>query len=205
MAADQTRTKRRPYRLSLAQYEDMGRLGVLTPADRVELLDGLLVEKMTKGPRHENAKHRVYKALEAARPVGAGSLASRHVRMESPVRLPRPRHRASEPEPDVAVIRGPLSSYEDHLPGPDDVILIVEIADSSVGDDRAGLSRYARHGIPCVWVVNIPEEHVEVFTSPVGRNKSARYEEREVKDRRATLALLLDGEACPVPVAGFFA
>ena len=59
MATDQKRSNRRPYRLTLAQYEDMARLGILMPADRVELLDGLLVEKTTKGPRHENAEYRV--------------------------------------------------------------------------------------------------------------------------------------------------
>jgi Uma2 family endonuclease len=199
MATDQPRTKRRLFRLSLSRYEAMGKTGLLTPADRVELLDGLLVEKMTEGPRHATTKHRVYKALEAALPEGW------HARMENPVRLPRPRRKPSEPEPDVSVLRGPLDAYDHRHPGPDDTALVVEVADSSLGADLKGLARYARHRIPCVWIVNLPEEHIEVYSAPAGRGKSAHYEEREVKDRRAVVAVLLDGvPSGPVHVASIF-
>ena len=78
------RKVKRLHRFTLKQYERMGRLGILTKADRVVLLDGLVVKKITKGPRHETVKHRVFKALEALLVEGW------HYRMENPLRLPRP-------------------------------------------------------------------------------------------------------------------
>src|SRR3954466_10338304 len=88
-------------RISLDVYRSMGDLGLLLPDDRVELLDGLLVKKMTRGPRHVTATNRLVKHLDTHLPAGWSA------RKEDPIELPGgPAGADSAPEPDVAVVRG---------------------------------------------------------------------------------------------------
>ena len=88
------------HRLSVAQYEAMGRAGILTPDDRVELLEGWLIEKMTKNPPHRIATHQARVALAQIVPPGW------YVESQEPIVTAD-----SEPEPDVAVIRGTTQDY----------------------------------------------------------------------------------------------
>lgn len=202
MSTTDRKQKRRLHRFTIAQYEKMGKAGVLSRADKVVLLDGLVVRKMTEGPRHATTKHRVQKALEAVLPAGW------HVRVESPVVLPRPEHRPSEPEPDVVVVRGKLGDYEHRHPDPQDVALVVEVADSSLEEDREALARYAAHKIPCVWIVNLRNDTVEVYTGPSGPEHAIvpGYNKREVRvcEGAAILAVLLPEAAGAVYVADLF-
>src|SRR5262249_58498297 len=108
------------YRLSLDRYHRMAELDILTPRDRVVLLDGLLVKKMTKGSPHATATRKLVKALEVVVPPGWLAI------KEDPISIPGgPEGTDSEPEPDVAVVRGSIDDYADHHPGPGDVALVV--------------------------------------------------------------------------------
>ena len=125
---------RRPlYRLSVEQYEKMVELGVLKSGERVELIDGLLLEKMPQHPPHATSVEATTEALRAI--LSEGWV----VRDQKPIRLA-----TSEPEPDVAVARGSHRSTRTH-PRPADIALLVEVADSSLDVDRSETNAmYAR-------------------------------------------------------------
>jgi Uma2 family endonuclease len=86
----------------------------------------------------------------------------------------------SEPEPDLAVVRGDLGEYEHSHPSPRDVALVVEVADVSIDRDRSIKQRaYARAGIPVYWIVNLQERQVEVYTDPGGPGEAPDYRRHE--------------------------
>jgi len=143
-----------PYRLSVERYEAMVEAGFFTEADRLELIEGMLVEKMTKGNEHRLAVQLAFHAIRAALPPGW------HATKEDPIRLPA---RQSEPEPDVAVVRGAIRDYAAGPPGPGDVALVIDIAASSVASDRALAATYLSGGIPEYWVLNIQSSCLEVY------------------------------------------
>jgi Uma2 family endonuclease len=87
------------------------------------------------------------------------------VRVQNPIRL----NDISEPQPDIALLR-PRDDYYRHAhPTPADVLLVIEVADSTVETDRSyKVPLYARAGIPEAWLVNLPEERIELFAEPAG-------------------------------------
>ena len=88
--------------------------------------------------------------------------------------LPRPEDRPSEPEPDAAVVRGNIDDYKRRHPGPGDVALVVEVSDTTYGDDSGEfLRQYAAAGIPLYWIVNIARRRIEVYSSPSGSSSYA--------------------------------
>jgi Uma2 family endonuclease len=143
-------------RLSVETYEAMIASGAFNKNDRFELIEGTLVAKMTKRPSHSTGSELCGEAIRRSLPAGW------HVRIEKPVRMPA---RDSMPEPDISVARGAIRDYEDHDPGPDDVALVVEISHTTLRADRVLASTYCGGGIPVYWLVNIPERHLEVYTS----------------------------------------
>ena len=148
-----------PYRLSVDQYEAMVASGVFTKRNRLELIEGVLMAKMTKGPRHSAVAGQIGDRLRSVLPRGW------HVRLEQPVRIPE----RSEPEPDLAVVRGAYLDYEDRHPVPAEVALVVEVAESSLTRDRDIMGHiYAAAGIPVYWIVNLRGRSrlVEVYTRP---------------------------------------
>ena len=134
-----------PYRLSVEQYEAMVASGAFKKEDRLELIEGSLVEKMTKGPNHSTGSEDC-----SCDPCCAPRWLARPI--EKPIRIP---DRDSEPEPDVSVARGKTADYRRRHPGPAEVGLVVEVADSSVEDDRAMAMTYGGGGIPVYWLVNV--------------------------------------------------
>ena len=150
-------------RLSVPQYHAMRRAGILTADDRVELLDGLLVSKMTKNPPHSLATELTRRALEDALRAG-GVHEAWHVRSQEPITT-----EDSEPEPDVTVVAGKVRDYQAAHPEPRDVALVVEIADESLRRDRRDkLAIYARAGIGSYWIVNLADRVVEIYRDPDG-------------------------------------
>ena len=142
------------YRFTVDEYERMA--GALDDP-RVELLDGYVVRKMGKKPPHIWSAGRILKELESF----TGNRWT--CRKEDPVRIPD----FDEPEPDIAVIRGPEDAYQDRIPEAKDVALLVEVAESTLERDRETKSRaYARGGIPIYWIVNLVQRQVEVYTGP---------------------------------------
>jgi Uma2 family endonuclease len=89
--------------------------------------------------------------------------AGSYLRVQLPVTLSN----INAPEPDVAIVRGTEEDYADRYPGPADLFLVIEVADSSLGTDRSTKQRlYATAGIPQYWLVNLPESQVEVYEQP---------------------------------------
>jgi Uma2 family endonuclease len=146
----------RLYRLTVDQYHQMARAGILGEDDPVELLEGLLVTKMTKNERHILAVKLIFRVLDRAVPAGW------HVSKEDPVSVSL----YNEPEPDLAVVRGGPRDYADRKPGPADLALLVEVSDTTYATDQRKLLIYARAGILVYWIVNLPLERVEVYTEP---------------------------------------
>jgi Uma2 family endonuclease len=136
----------------------MGEAGLLPPEGRFELLGGEIYQLRPPGPLHAFIVDLIGRLLEIlAQAAGA------HAREEKPVRL----NAEYDPQPDVAVVRGQEREYRERFPGPEDVLLVVEVADSSLDHDRGlKLPAYAAAGIPECWLVNLPEQQVEVYREP---------------------------------------
>jgi Uma2 family endonuclease len=153
------------WRLTVEQYHEMVRHGILGEDDPVELLNGWLVTKMTQNTFHRAAVKLVYRSLDRIVPEGW------YVDSQGPITL-----LASEPEPDVVLVRGDTRQYLDGHPGPGDVALVVEVADASVRRDRLlKKSIYARAKILVYWIVNLVERRVEVYSEPQGTGRQAGY------------------------------
>ena len=153
--------------ITVDQYHQMIRTGIVREGDAIELIDGLLVRKdrssrgeniMSHGPRHALLVVRLTR-LFAKWCESHGH----HLRIQLPVVL----NDINAPEPDVALIRGSEDDYAERHPEPTDVTLAIEVADSSVSTDRSTKQRlYATAGIPRYWLINIPDSQVEVFEQP---------------------------------------
>jgi Uma2 family endonuclease len=146
-------------RLSVSQYHHLLTAGILHSGDPVELLEGLLVEKMTKNRAHTLAKRRAYQALLRLIPAGY------YLEEQEPIRLA-----TSEPEPDIMVVRGRDTDYlDDHPPG-SAIALVIEVSDSTAGGDRRRKAElYAAAGIPVYIIINLRAERIEVQSQPSDR------------------------------------
>jgi Uma2 family endonuclease len=156
------------FRIPVEKYHEMVRAGLLTTDDRCELIDGLLVAKAKQTPRHAATSCHLADDLYHRLPAGI------RARTRCPITLAR-----SEPEPDLAVVRGDRRAFADRHPGPADTLLVVEVSDVELAFDRTVKGRiYAEAGIPEYWVVNIEERIVEVYTSPNPAATPAEYTAR---------------------------
>ncbi|MBI3972926.1 MAG: Uma2 family endonuclease [Chloroflexi bacterium] len=131
-------------RFTVKDYYRMAKAGILEPDERVELLDGEVIQVSPIGPRHGSVVDRAN--LLFVRRVGDAAL----VRVQGPVRLDD----HSEPEPDLALLRPRPGGYADRHPGPKDVLLVLEVVDTTEAlDRRLKLPLYARSGVPEVWLL----------------------------------------------------
>jgi Uma2 family endonuclease len=148
---------RPPKRFSVAAYHRMMELGLITKGDRCELIHGLIVEKPRVNPPHAAAVRRLTRLLTA---VLDGAV----LQIQLPVTLSD-----SEPEPDAAVLQGEEADYDHRHPGPKDVLLLVEVSDSTLDDDSTTkLALYAGEKIAQYWIVNLVDREVQVYTNPRG-------------------------------------
>lgn len=146
---------RRTRRWTRREYDRLVDSGIFRPGERLELLAGDLVVREPQGSLHATAIGRAEEALRAC--FGTGWV----VRVQMPIALDD----ESEPEPDLAVVRGSLADFE--LAHPSTAVLIVEVADTSLADDRRDKSSlYARAGVPEYWIVNLVERVLEVHREP---------------------------------------
>jgi Uma2 family endonuclease len=147
------------YRLTVDQYERMADAGVLND-ERVELIDGYLVKQMTQKPPHVYSVESAHVQLGRILPSGWS------IREEKPVRIPD----FNEPEPDLALVRGPRETYRTRHPEPADIALLVEVSDRTLARDRGEKrSAYARGCIPVYWIINLIDRQVEVYSGPGAR------------------------------------
>jgi Uma2 family endonuclease len=147
------------HRLTVNDYHRLGEAGILGEDDRVELLAGQLVDMSPIGPRHALAIDALTELLVTA---VAGRAA---VRVQNPVVLDD----ESEPQPDLTVVRRPWRGHPHEHPRPEDILLLIEVADSSLDTDRgAKLELYARAGIREFWIVDLTTNCVLVHRQPSG-------------------------------------
>ncbi len=145
------------HRFSVEDYHRMAQAGILTEDDRVELIEGEVVQMAPMGSRHAAQIRRLQRLLERA---GGGRVT---VSVQCPVRLGE----YSEPEPDLALLRPRADDYAAAHPTAADVLLVVEVAETSADYDRQlKLPLYARHGIPEAWLVDLERGRVEVYRRP---------------------------------------
>jgi Uma2 family endonuclease len=162
-------------RFSVDEYYAMARAGILSVNDRVELIDGEILAMTPVGPVHATVVDRVGRML--MRGVGEQAL----VRVQNPIRLDA----FTEPQPDVALLRLPDDPYIATHPQPADILLVVEVADSSLGYDRdVKASLYARAAIAEYWLVDPAATIVTCYASP----ETGTYREVVVRGRGQSIA-----------------
>ena len=153
-AADGQQSRRR---FTVAEYYALTEAGILAPDERTELLDGEIITMAAMGSRHAAG----IRAFDEVLGEALGRRATRSV--QCPLRLSH----WYEPEPDIALLRRRADAYATGHPAPADVLLLVEVADSSVQNDRRRkLPIYALFGIPEVWLADLPAGQVEIHDQP---------------------------------------
>jgi Uma2 family endonuclease len=143
------------YRFTVEEYHRMGEAGILGPEDRVELIDGDIVTMSPIGFRHANIVTNLTELFVDRR---AGRF---RVSPQNPLGIGE----RSEFQPDLVLIKGdePLG----HQPSPADVVLVVEVSDTTLRFDLSvKLPRYARAGVPEVWIVDVARDAIERYTNP---------------------------------------
>ncbi|MFV9504788.1 MAG: Uma2 family endonuclease [Oscillochloridaceae bacterium umkhey_bin13] len=144
-------------RFTVDEYSRMLAAGVLRPDERVELLDGAIVEMSPIGPLHAAIVSRLYEILLRRLPP------TYQVRAQQPIRLSL----HSEPEPDLAVVIGRVDYYATAHPTPADVRLVIEVADTTLTFDRGiKLALYATAALTEVWIVDVAGQQIEQYTDP---------------------------------------
>ncbi|MBI2940612.1 MAG: Uma2 family endonuclease [Chloroflexi bacterium] len=146
------------YQLSVSQYDRMVEAGVFPEDARVELIEGELLAMAPIGRRHVAAVNRLTRAFSRAVADGRALLS-----VQNPIHLDA----HNEPQPDVALLRPRPDDYEGSLPTASDVLLLVEVADSSLAYDRDLKTRlYARSGIADYWLVDLQASEVAAWRQP---------------------------------------
>ena len=170
-------------RLSVAQYHQMIRTGIIPEGEPIELLEGYMVLKMSRGTPHDEAMDFLDAALAAIIPAGW------YVRSQRAITLSD-----SEPEPDYAIVRGPRMHNRGRHPLATELGLVIEVSDSSLAIDRNDKARiYARAGIPVYWVVNVVDKVIEVLTQPSGPAATPAYAQRDEFPVGTAAPVVLDG------------
>ena len=170
------------FRFTVERYHELGESGVLSEADRIELIDGWVVEKSMHNPPHAIVLTRLTKRL--ARLISE----TFEIRFQLPITLS-----TSEPEPDAVVAIGPEERYRESHPTAKDIALVVEASDSSLEIDRGTkLLIYAAARIPVYWIVNIPDDRIEMYTDPRA-GKHPTYRSRTDFLRGQKIPVVLNG------------
>jgi Uma2 family endonuclease len=170
--------------ISVEQYHQLIRLGILTDDDPVELIEGALIRRTPANPLHRFVTRAAFDAISKLLP------AEWHCQMQEPITLDD-----GEPEPDVSIIRGQTTDYRDRHPGAADVALVIEVADSTLDRDRGiKLRSYARAGIAEYWIINILDRQVEVFRNPRASADPPDYATPTVYRQEQNLPIGIDGQ-----------
>jgi len=143
--------------ITVEEFFRMGEIGVFEPEARIELIDGELIDMPPIGPPHASRTKRVSKLLH--RGVGDSAIVS----TQDPIILGD----LNAPQPDIALLKPRDDFYETRHPHPDDILLLVEVADTSLAHDRdRKLPLYARFAVPEVWLIDIAGRSVTIHRDP---------------------------------------
>ncbi len=169
-------------RITVEEYERLADSGVFDEPERIELIDGYIVTKARQSPEHCYSINTACDALRKL--VGSGWT----WQQRDPVRIPV----FDEPEPDIAIVRGPDENYRHRHPGPSDVGLVIEVSMVTTLDLDRGrkLSAYASGGIPVYWIVNLVDRQIEVYTAP----SLGAYQTRADYRPGQAVPLVIDGQ-----------
>jgi Uma2 family endonuclease len=151
---------------TVGEYERMGQTGVFAPDDRVELIEGEIIEMSPVGSRHAACVDLVARLLNEQ--VGDSAI----VRVQSPIVLDD----FSEPQPDIALLKFRDDFYRNAHPRPEDVLLVIEVSDTTVEYDRhVKVPAYARAGIPEALIFNLPDDQLEYYAQPEAGSYQVTY------------------------------
>lgn len=149
------------HKFDVEQYQLMGKAGVFHPEARVELIDGEIISMTPIGLRHSITINR-FNQFFVPNLKGRGI-----VSIQNPIRLPN----YSEPQPDIVILGHRDDFYEGKFPEAEDVLLLIEVADSSLRyDQTTKLSLYSEYGILEYWIANLERNILEIYRQP--QNKS---------------------------------
>lgn len=169
-------------RFTVPEYHKLIEIGILTEDDDLELLDGHLVTKMSRGAPHDGTLKKVEKRLSRVLPSGWDTRAQMGFTLAG-----------SEPEPDILLVRDEPSGYTTRHPTPSEAGLVIEVADSTLASDRAlKLPLYAHAGIAEYWIVNFADRQIEVYTDPQPNASPPSYATRMDYRSGQTVTLVLD-------------
>jgi Uma2 family endonuclease len=145
------------HRWTVAEYHKMAEVGLLNEDARVELIEGDIIEMAPIGSGHGGKVKRFIHLF--SRLLGDTAI----VAAQDPVVLGK----RSELQPDIAILRWRDDFYESAHPGPEDILLVVEVADTTARYDRKiKVPLYARHGIPEVWLLDLQQQVLEIYRNP---------------------------------------
>jgi hypothetical protein len=178
-------------RITVDEYHEMIRTGILAEDEPVELLEGWIVIKRARNPPHDLTLEKSDIAIRGQIPPGW------RVRIQSALTTDD-----SEPEPDIAAVRGPIPTVARSHPRPSEVGMLAEVSESSLDHDRTvKLSAYASARIAVYWIINILQRQVEVYADPTGPAAQPTYRSRRDYGETDMVPLVLDGqEVARIPV-----
>lgn len=144
-------------RFTIDDYHKLAKLGFFHEDDHIELINGEIIQMVAKGTAHETCLRKLWKEL----PKLIGDRAT--LQSQAPITLPP----NSEPEPDFAIVRNRTDDYLSAHPSPSDVLLVMEVADSSLSYDQdVKIHLYAKAGITDYWIFNLFDNHLECYSEP---------------------------------------
>lgn len=146
-----------PHPISVTDYQRMAEAGILDIDARVELIEGEIIDMAPIGSPHAAMVNRLNREL--VRQAKDSALVS----VQNPIILGD----YSEPEPDLVLLKPKANDYQDALPQAEDILLLIEVADSTLNYDRKiKAPLYARFGISEFWLINLPQQSVTLFQKP---------------------------------------
>ena len=182
VVSDQTGATKDLRRFTLDEYQHLIELGIFDEDERLELLDGLLVEMSPINPRHAVCVDKL------SRLVNHLLYNKAWIRVQSPITI---EGRASQPQPDVVVALLQPEVYEERHVKAEEIFLLVEVADSSLHSDQTDkLELYASARIPEYWIVNLIANQLEVYQEPyLTPTGQGAYNVKRIYARNDTVAL----------------
>jgi Uma2 family endonuclease len=170
-------------RFTVEEYHRMIATGVFAEDDRFELLDGWIIAKPAQAPPHATVLGRADDVLRRVLPAGW------HVRIRLAITTDD-----SEPAPDLAIVRVAARDDVSRHPGPRDIALLIEVADSTLAQHRRLKGRlYARAGIPSYWIINLVHAKIEVYADPTGPDVTPGYRQLQTYGPDDFVPLVIEG------------
>jgi Uma2 family endonuclease len=180
------------HRFTVEQYHRMIESGVLTENDKVQLIEGIILKMTPVGTPHAYAVDALQEEIHKRLPAGWKVFVQRPVTLAT-----------SEPEPDLSIVVGSRTDYKARHPGPAEIAILIEVADSSLALDRGPKAViYAAARIPEYWIVNLHDRQIEIYRQPQGEGPAAAYHQLTTLAKSETVSLILSGKLCgEFPVA----